>query len=462
MNEDLLFPKLSPDQIECLRPFGRELCLGPGETLFGEGDPENEFFVIVEGELRVTKTVAGEETTLHVHQGGEFTGALSMFNDGISIATARATQRCCLLRIDRDGFKEMFTVCPQVTSTILFAMAERRPEAETLTRQREKLAALGKLSAGLAHELNNPAAAARRAAGQLRETLRDLQPLTLKLGELCLSAEVREWLTGFTREVFGQAPGPAADDPLARSDREDAVGDWLDAQGIAQGWELAPTLAEAGLDPVRLETLAERVGDAALADTLAWLAAAHAAHDLARQVEQSAGRISDLVGAIKSYSYMDQSPRQEIDVHEGLDSTLTILGHKLKNIAVSRDYDRALPRFQAYGSELNQVWTNILDNAADAMGGRGKLTVRTARENDYALVEIGDDGPGIPPDVQPRIFEPFFTTKEMGQGTGLGLDMSYRIVVGRHHGEICVESRPGDTRFQVRLPLNAAGEAAPP
>ena len=453
MNEDALFPKLTSKQIECLLPFGQEVRLEPGETLFAEGDPESEFFVVMEGELRITKLVTGVETTLHVHAAGEFTGALSMFNDGISIATARATKSSRLLRIDRNGFKEMFTACPQVTSTILFAMAERRPEAETLTRQREKLASLGKLSAGLAHELNNPAAAARRAAADLRETLQGLQPLTLKLGELCLSHDVREWLTGFTQEIMARDSAPDAGDPLARSDREDAVCDWLGAHDVPDGWDLAPTLAEAGLDAARLDALAGRVGAAALGDTLAWLNAAVNADALARQVEQSAGRISELVGAIKSYSYMDQAPRQEIDVHEGLDSTLTILGHKLKNITVTRKYDRSIPRFPAYGSELNQVWTNLIDNAADAMGGQGRLTVRTACEGDTALVEIGDDGPGIPADVLPRIFEPFFTTKAMGQGTGLGLDMSYRIVINRHHGDICVESVPGDTRFQVRLPL---------
>ena len=455
MNEDLLFPKLAPAQVESLLPFGREVCLESGETLFTEGDPENEFFVLTEGELRVTKQIGGGETTLRVHKSGDFTGALSLFNDGISIATGRAVRRCRLIGIDRDGFGKILAAYPQVAATILFAMAERRPEAEILTQQREKLTALGKLSAGLAHELNNPAAAARRATGQLRETLRTLQPLTLTLGGYCQAPGTREWLTQLASELSEHRPAPGADDPLARSDREDSMSGWLDAHGVPDGWDLAPTLIEAGLDEAQLEALALRVGDAALGDTLAWLAAVHASHDLSRQVEQSVGRISDLVGAIKEYSYMDQASRQEIDVHDGLESTLTILGHKLKAIEVTRDYDRSLPRLPAYGSELNQVWTNIIDNAADAMEGRGRLTIRTARENDCALVEIGDDGPGILPDVQTRIFEPFFTTKEIGHGTGLGLDISYRIIVGRHHGELCVESKPGDTRFQIRLPLNS-------
>ncbi len=456
MNEDVLFPKLPPDQIECLLPYGQEVRLEPGDTLFREGEPESEFFVIREGEVRITKAVAGAETTLRVHGAGEFTGALSIFQGTDSIATGRAVSPCRLLRVDREGFGALLTACPEIAVTMLLAMAERRPEAETMTRQREKLAALGKLSAGLAHELNNPAAAARRAAADLRETLRRLNPLTLKLGELCLTPDVRAWLTGFAEEMMARGQSAASDDVLACSDAEDAVGDWLDVRGIPDGWELAPALVGAGLDPGGLDALAGRVGDAALPDTLAWLAAAAAADDLARQVEGSAGRISELVGAIKSYSYMDRAPTQDVDVHEGLDSTLTILGHKLKAIKVVKNYDRTLPRLAAFGGELNQVWTNLIDNAADALDGqgRGTLTVRTAREGKYALVEIADDGPGIPEDIQARVFEPFFTTKGVGKGTGLGLDISYRIVVDRHHGELCVESRPGDTRFQARLPLN--------
>ena len=454
MNEDLLFPTLSPEQVSCLLPFGRAVSLEPDETLFQEGDPETEFYIVRAGELRITKMAAGAVTTLRVHRPGEFTGAMSLFNGGTCIATARALSACRLLGVDRDGFGRILAACPDVAETILFAMAERRPEAEVMTRQREKLAALGKFSAGLAHELNNPAAAARRAAADLRETLRRLQTLTLSLAGLRLTPDDRAWLSAFPARVTKCEPSAVSDDPLARCDAEDEVGDWLDAHGVPDGWELAPTLAEMGLDAAGLDDLAGRAGEDALPDTLAWLAASVSADALARQVEGSAARISDLVGAIKSYSYMDQAPTQDVDVHEGLDSTLMMLGHALKNITIKKDYDRSLPRFPAFGSELNQVWTNLIDNAADAMDGRGTLTVRTAREGESVLVEIADDGPGIAEDIQSRIFEPFFTTKPMGEGSGLGLDISYRIVTERHHGELCVESRPGDTRFQVRLPLS--------
>ena len=457
--QDALFPRLSDEQLECVRRFAQERRLQAGDVLFQEGDPERDFFVILEGDLKVTKRVAGDETLLAIHHAGEFTGALSMLTGGASIATARALTPCRLLHVDVDAFKAMLAACPPVAVEILAAMAQRRPEAQTLTQQREKLAALGKLSAGLAHELNNPAAAARRAAGQLRETFDALLPLSLALGGLCLSPDQRQALAAFEREVREALPTQTTLDPLARSDAEDAVTDWLDAHDIRDGWEIAPTLADAGLDAGRLDTLAERAGPDALPHLLAWLSRSLSSACLLRQIENSVSRISDLVGAIKSYSYMDQAPRQDIDIHEGLESTLTILNHKLKHgVDVKREYDLTLPRVTAYGSELNQVWTNLIDNAIDAMSGRGQLTVCTAREGDCALIEIADDGPGIPPDVQSHLFEPFFTTKGVGQGTGLGLDTSRKIVVDRHGGDIRVTSTPGDTRFQVVLPLSQSGD----
>lgn len=457
MDTEELFPKLSPEQIACLEPIGQEVCLEPGETLFTEGGPEREFYVLVEGQLRIIKQAAGSETTLRVHEPGEFTGALSVFRDGVSIATGRAVGSCRLIRIDRDRFGQVLAACPDVAETVLFAMAERRPMAEAQTRQQEKLAALGKLSAGLAHELNNPAAAARRAAADLRETLARLPSLTMSVAMTGLSSEAHPCLLAFLAELSADDNKHIAEDALARSDREDALGDWLDAHHVSQGWELVPALAEAHLDTARLDTLAEHVGEAALPAVLAWLAAAAAADDLAHQVEHSAERISELVLAVKSYSYRDQAPQQEIDVHEGLESTLKIMGYKLRGIQIVREYDHSLPRLTAYGGELNQVWTNIIHNAADAMSGQGTLTLHTARENQDVLVEIIDSGPGIPEDVLPHIFDPFFTTKDVGEGTGLGLDTAHRIIVARHHGEIGAESRPGETRFQVRLPLTASG-----
>lgn len=319
----------------------------------------------------------------------------------------------------------------------------------------EKLIALGTLAAGLAHEMNNPAAAARRAAGQLHETFQRLSSLALKLNQHQMTIAQLAFVADLLSQATERATTASQLDPLTHSDREDSVTAWLETHGVADGWKLAPILVGAGLDTEWLDTVVDRVAADSLGDVLSWISAMLTGVELLNEIEQSTARISQLVRAIKNYSYMDRASLQEIDVHEGLESTLTILGYKLKGgVVVTREYDRSLPRISAYGSELNQVWTNLIDNAIDAMGGRGQIWVRTSRENDHVLVEIADNGPGIPPDIQPHIFEPFFTTKGVGVGTGLGLDISYRVVVGKHHGDIRVFSKPGDTHFQVRLPIN--------
>jgi len=331
------------------------------------------------------------------------------------------------------------------------------------TRQQEKMAALGRLSAGLAHELNNPASAARRAASELRRALGDGQEAALLLATAGRppdeAAALTDGLTEVRRAMVARAAAAETLDPLARSDREDAVAAWLDDHGVPDSYDVAGTLVDAGLDAAWLEGTAQRVPVEALRGVLRAIAATATASTLLDQVERGTTRISELVAAVKSYSYMDQAPLQDVDLHEGLESTLTMLGHKLRaGVTVSRDYDRSLPRICAYGSDLNQVWTNLIDNAVDAMGGTGELRVVTRRDGGDALVEIGDNGSGIPPEIQPRIFEPFFTTKDVGQGSGLGLDIAYRIVVAQHHGDIATRSVPGDTVFTVRLPIAGLDE----
>jgi signal transduction histidine kinase len=312
------------------------------------------------------------------------------------------------------------------------------------------MAALGKLSAGLAHELNNPAAAARRASDDLGEAALRAQLLALE-HDARFSPAQREKLTQLRREAA--ANDDAALDPLARSEREDEAVLWLEERGVEEAWELASILAGTGIRTERLERLAEDLDDGrALAGALEWLGTTLELVGLADELAQSAARISELVGAMKEHTYMDRGSYEQTDVREGLESTLTILGHKLKGATVTRDYEDGLPRIWAHGGELNQAWANLLDNAADAVDGRGRIGVRAYRDGDSVAVEVSDDGPGIPPEVGRRVFEPFFTTKQIGDGTGLGLDIVRRIVAS-HGGEVAFESVPGETRFVVRLPL---------
>lgn len=325
-------------------------------------------------------------------------------------------------------------------------------------RQQEKMAALGKMSAGLAHELNNPGAAARRASCQLRENFQELQTLSLQLN--LLSKEQIKIITDIQRQATEKATCAAKLDPLTQSDREDEITDWLEDHNVSNGWKLAPTLVNGFLDTEKLDFLADNIPEDCLGSVLKWLEASLASYGLIDEIEQSTTRISQLVKAIKGYSYMDRAPLQEIDIHEGIENTLLILHHRLKHgVIINRNYDRNLPKICVYAGELNQVWTNLIDNAIDAMNGKGDLTISTCKDGDCIVVEIIDTGVGIPLAIQSRIFEPFFTTKGVGKGTGLGLEIAYRIIVNRHHGKISVKSQQGHTCFQVRLPfVTAAGD----
>ena len=332
-------------------------------------------------------------------------------------------------------------------------MAHRMQEVQTLAQQREKLAALGTLAAGLAHEMNNPVAAVRQGSRHLQELWKDLPCLALQLKQQMTSEELA-FLVDMQCEAVKQAQTATTLDPLTRSDREDEMADWLEDRNVKNCWQLAPILVGAGLDIAWLENVAQKVPADSLSGALAWLTTSLTGVGVLNEIEHCSERISQLVQAVKDYSYMDRAPLQDVDVHQGLESTLTILSHKLKQgTTVIREYDPNLPQITAYGGALNQVWTNLIDNAIDAMQGQGKIWVRTWQEYDHVMVEIADNGPGIPAEMQHRIFEPFFTTKGVGQGTGLGLDITYRIVVGKHHGDINFNSAPGDTRFRVRLPI---------
>lgn len=440
---------LSDEQLAWVQSIASELRLEPGAALFAPGDHTEYLYLLLEGELAVVRRASGQAERIGTRRGDGEAQVPQVLNTP-AIVQAKATTSSLLLRVPADRYVEQIASAP-VGNVLLATLIWHVQHAEALLQQRARMAALGKMAAGLAHELNNPAAAASRAAAHLEQLMESLHRLTLGLGrsglaDTCVD-RLRELQQGL--DVRG-----AAIDPLERTDRAARIGRWLDERGIPDSWRLAPGLLSAGADVPWLEQVAAEVPPAQLADVLGWIDAQASAAELLEVIQGSTARIAELVGAVKAYAYMDQAPQQEVDVHADLDRTLRLLRHKLpEGISVTRDYAPDVPPVPAFGGELNQVWTNLLDNAIDALGGEGHITIRTTREEDAVLVEIADDGPGIPPAVQARMFEPFFTTKPPGLGTGLGLETSYRIVVGRHRGDIRCDSRPGATRFQVRLPL---------
>jgi len=328
-------------------------------------------------------------------------------------------------------------------------------QQEVMLRQSEKLATLGKLSAGMAHELNNPIAAVQRGAGHLRAAITQAQQALLKLGELSLTKAQIDMLLTHDQLAQTRAAEPTDLDALLRCECEDQVKMWMEARGIENAWEFAPALVNLGYDNNALVALAENFTAAQIPSVIAWLSNTYLIYSLLEELGQGSGRMAEIIRALKAYTYMDQAPIQSVDVHEGLDNTLVMLRNKLKaGIDVHRQYAENFPRIQAYGSELNQVWTNIIDNAVEAMQGRGELTLRTRQEEQWVVVEIEDNGPGIPPAVQAKIFDPFFTTKAPGKGTGLGLNISHNIIVQKHKGKIAVRSQPGKTCFEIRLPID--------
>src|SRR6266566_2681998 len=432
------------DDLEWFVSQSGELRTPVGEITVKEGSPAEAMFVILEGELRARREMGPAGSPVYTAHAGDVTGVLPFSRMKTYSVTVRAVLPMRTLAFPASKFPELFR-------RLVGLLTDRVRNVTRDEQQREKLAALGKLSAGLAHELNNPSAAARRTAAALHDCLERLRSASRNSA---LRAEDCGLLAQREDEIRASLKPADYHDEFARADRQDAIQSWLEGRGVAEAWKLAPLLADANLTDEHLERFAGTAG-AALGPELIRFATLLEMERIASELDNSTARISGLIKAIKEYSFMDQAPLQEVDIKSSLETTLTIMHHKLKRgITVTREYAPDLPKVMAYGSELNQVWTNLIDNAADAMGDTGKLLVRAVRENEYVLVEIADNGPGIPSEVQSRIFEPFFTTKEVGEGTGLGLDVVHRIVQ-KMRGLVTVKSVPGDTRFQVRIPMQA-------
>jgi signal transduction histidine kinase len=459
-----LFEKLSDDQLSWLCEHGHIEWFEPG-WIAKEGDPADCFFVLLDGTIVLSRRVGADDVEVsRSDQRGVYTGAWASYLGDRAPQTypgsTRALTRCRMYVLGAHDFGDLmgewFPMAKHLLEGLFFGgQANQRSVA-----QRERLLALGSLSAGLTHELNNPAAAAVRATSSLRERVAGMrQKLAAIAGGAWDRSQLETLIQLQQRAVEHVAKAPELS-PLEAADREDALTDWFDDHNVRSGYEISSTFVQSGIDVEWLDQIADIVDDGMLEGAVRWLNYTLETELLMNEIEDSTTRISTLVSAAKQYSQMDRAPYQVLDIHELLDSTLLMLSRKITDgVIVVKDYDRSLPSVPVYGAELNQVWTNIIDNALQAMGGDGTLTIRTSRVDDSVLIEICDTGPGIPADIVSRIFEPFFTTKPVGEGTGLGLDISYRIVVNKHHGDLSVQSEPGNTQFRVRLPLRSEAEA---
>jgi signal transduction histidine kinase len=448
-----LFAELADDDLEWIARACASTDLAAGEVVAAEGAEGDALFVIAAGKLEVVKRSRSTEVPIARLGPGEIVGEMAVLEGSPRNATIRAVEPSRIIRVGRDAVLELVRTRPAAAISIIRTVTGRLRSTEALLREREKLAALGTLSAGLAHELNNPAAAVQRSSGLLRDALNRWAAATQDVGAVVSDARRAAIVGGLGPQIASLAGSGASADPLEVGDRADDLERYLAGHGVADAAELAATLAAGGWTPAHLDPVAAEFDSAALGPVVAWIASGSEVHALVEEVGTGAHRISEIVKAVKDYSYMDQAPVQQVDVTVGLDNTLVILRPKLRaGIEIERDYQPRLPAIEALGSELNQVWTNILDNAIDAMGGRGRIRIRAFARDGDLVVEICDDGPGMPAEVRERIFEPFYTTKPPGSGTGLGLHIAHNVV-GRHGGRIEVRSRPGETCFEVVLPI---------
>ncbi len=460
-----LFEKLTDDQLTWLCEHGRVEIFDPG-PVFAEGEPARNLYVLLEGTLVMSRRIGEDDVeVVRTSSPGVYAGAFSAYLGDrmpqVYVNSVRITEPSRFFVLDAARFAELMTTWFPMATHLLEGLFFGQKNTQEAVGQRERLLALGSLSAGLTHELNNPASAAVRATSSLRERVAGMRAKLAAIAAGPVDRAALANLIAFQDKAVERVCHTTQLSPLEVSDREDELTDWLEDHDVTGGWELASVFTQAGLDTGWLDEVAgavsrEAAGHASLDGAVHWLGYTVETELLMNEITDSVERISHLVGAAKQYSQLDRAPYQVMDVRELLDSTLVMLAAKIgPGITVVKDYDASLPPIPVYPGELNQVWTNLIDNAVSAMDGAGTLTVRTQADDDYAVIEFGDTGSGVPAAVKNRIFEPFFTTKPVGQGTGLGLDISWRIVVNRHHGDLRVESEPGDTRFFVRLPLTA-------
>jgi signal transduction histidine kinase len=468
LRELFLFADLDDEKLGWVASHGDVVAYPAGAAVTVEGAPAECFYVLLSGALVLSRQVGAEQVEINrTDYRGSYVGAVQFYlgdqTEQIYGASVRTTADSTFLAVRAREFRDVFRAWYPMAVHLLQGLFLGQQNSASVIGQRERLLALGKLSAGLTHELNNPAAAAGRAARDLRDRVAGMRHKLAMIADGSLDRTQLKKLV-LAQEEFVEKARHAPDlTPLQTSDAEDEVTDWLDDHDVPDGWQLAPIFVAGGLGVDDLEAVLATCPGCPLEGTLRWLAYTVETESLLGEIIDATGRISSLVNAAKQYSQMDRAPHQWMDLHEGLYATLTMLKPKLTGIRLVKELDKSLPRIPGYPAELNQVWTNLIENARDAMNGSGTLTIRTYREgDDCAVVEFEDTGPGIAPEIKNRIFEPFFTTKPLGHGTGLGLDVSFRVVVNRHHGDLRVESEPGRTVFRVTLPMTESGASAPP
>jgi signal transduction histidine kinase len=455
-----LFQGLSDEELQQLMDMAEPVTLQAGEILIKQGELGDSAYVVINGEFEVQKQSGQSLIKIDVRNPGDVVGEMALLSRGPRNATLIAKTEGEVLRIPQEAFEKLISSSTTAAMAVLHWVMTRLTQNESLLHQQEKMAALGTMSAGLAHELNNPSAAAQRSASQLRETQSKWLELTHQIESVAFQESQSDWLNDFIQETSQRFESPLKLDALERIDLVDQLQTWLESSGIDSAWELAPAMVNFGWESATLEPLKGMLSSSLFSLSIQWLGTGCLMMGLLSEVLQTTERISQIVRAVKSYTYLDQAPLLEVDVHDGLENTLVIMQHKLKKgVTVKREYSPNLPHIEAYASELNQVWTNIIDNAVDAMHGKGEIRIRTYEQDNRVFVEITDNGPGIPEEIQSRIFEPFFTTKAPGHGTGLGLHISHDIIANRHHGQLLVESEPGKTKFKVILPKQIKGES---